>query len=335
MGGRRNKRKKSSQSDEDLNDSKISKHCISPPASELGISDLLCETNRILYECDDDQFSQVDISSLSKNCDSLSESTKLNMASNLENKYSSTGPTNSDIVALLSKIDLKITDMDKRLSTLESLEKKVDNFDKELKKLWLHIDSKVKAGDEKIDKITDRVESVELATGLNNDKLQQLEQENKTLKDSISYLQSQSMRNNLIFGNIEESPGEKPQDTEQKIRSFLHEKLHIAQSIVDSIKIERAHRMGPPTNHNTVSTASKKPRRVVCKFNLFTDRELIRKSSNQLRGTDFYIAEQFPPEIVAKRRQLSSKLKEARDQGKKAWISYDTLYIDGKPVKCT
>ena len=41
-----------------------------------------------------------------------------------------TGPTNADIVALLSNIQLKLSGMDKRLETLESLEKKVDGVDK-------------------------------------------------------------------------------------------------------------------------------------------------------------------------------------------------------------
>ncbi|KAH3721006.1 hypothetical protein DPMN_063918 [Dreissena polymorpha] len=44
-------------------------------------------------------------------------------------------PTNSDIVAMLGRIDLKLKDMDKSLKRIESLEKKVDNFDKELKKV--------------------------------------------------------------------------------------------------------------------------------------------------------------------------------------------------------
>ncbi|KAH3739997.1 hypothetical protein DPMN_046691 [Dreissena polymorpha] len=41
--------------------------------------------------------------------------------------------------------------------------------------------------------------------------------------------------------------------------------------------------------------------------------------------------EQFPQEVLAKRRKLGTKLKAARDEGKKAWIVYDTLYVDGRP----
>ncbi|KAH3771862.1 hypothetical protein DPMN_173191 [Dreissena polymorpha] len=43
------------------------------------------------------------------------------------------------------------------------------------------------------------------------------------------------------------------------------------------------------------------------------------------------VFEQFPPEIQEKRRRLVPKMKEAKRDGKKAWIAYDTLYIDGRP----
>ncbi|KAH3872787.1 hypothetical protein DPMN_036010 [Dreissena polymorpha] len=44
------------------------------------------------------------------------------------------GPTNADIIAMLGKIDLKLNDMDARFKVLEGLERKMDNFEKELKK---------------------------------------------------------------------------------------------------------------------------------------------------------------------------------------------------------
>jgi len=43
--------------------------------------------------------------------------------------------------------------------------------------------------------------------------------------------------------------------------------------------------------------------------------------------------EQFPQEIVVTRRRLVPKLMDAEKSGTTARISYDTLYIDGKPVQ--
>ncbi|KAH3709356.1 hypothetical protein DPMN_068818 [Dreissena polymorpha] len=57
-------------------------------------------------------------------------------------------------------------------SFLENLERKVMDFDKELKKIWLALDDRVKRTDA-------------------------LEKQREELRDSVAYLKSQSMRNNL------------------------------------------------------------------------------------------------------------------------------------------
>ena len=61
-----------------------------------------------------------------------------------------------------------------------------------------------KSFNDKIIKLDDRVDNIEMAEGQQQSKLQHLETENSKLKDSLSYLQSQSMRNNLVFCNIAE-----------------------------------------------------------------------------------------------------------------------------------
>jgi hypothetical protein len=37
--------------------------------------------------------------------------------------------------------------------------------------------------------------------------------------------------------------------------------------------------------------------------------------------------------VVKKRKELVPRIKAARKKDKRAWIAYDTLYIDGKAVK--
>ena len=46
------------------------------------------------------------------------------------------------------------------------------------------------------------------------------------------------------------------------------DKLKMAQDIVDNIKMERIHRMGPPPN-----ATGNGNRRIVCKFNMFTEKQ--------------------------------------------------------------
>ena len=234
-------------------------------------------------------------------------------------------PTNADIIAHLSRLESKITSLDRKLEKLDSLENKVNNFDSEMKKMWLHVTDSCKKTDSRITTVEDRVDSVEFSTSTAQETITRLETENDKLKQSMVYLQSQSMRNNLLFSGIPEIPSEKPDDTERIVRRFMCDKLQMASDLVGRMKIERAHRMG--------EKSQRYDRKIVCKFNQFADRETVRKLSSKLKGTSFYINEQFPIEVNEKRRKLVPKMNAAKRDGKRAWISYDTLYIDGVAVK--
>ncbi len=111
--------------------------------------------------------------------------------------------------------------------------------------MWIHVSDKSKEDSVRLNKLDDRLDTVEFTSGSAHDKITAMEKENAKLKDSVVYLQSQSMRNNLIFGNIPESQSEKPDQTEVKLRTFMHEKLGLAKELADSMKLDRVHRMGP------------------------------------------------------------------------------------------
>jgi hypothetical protein len=215
--------------------------------------------------------------------------------------------------------------MEKRLSSLEAVEKKVTEFESELKKIWIYISDTNKATIERVGKVEERVETTDFSLSLANSKVLELEKEKDSLKDEIVYLQSQSMRNNLVFSNIPEAPLEGPDVAEAKLREFMTDKMKIAKDIVDKMGFERVHRIGPKIDGKT--------RKLVAKFSLFKERELVRKQWKALEGTPYYVNEQFPKEVIDKRRKLVPKMKDARREGKTAWIAYDTLYINGKPVK--
>ncbi|XP_052225400.1 uncharacterized protein LOC127840939 [Dreissena polymorpha] len=140
-------------------------------------------------------------------------------------------------------------------------------------------------------------------------------------------MQAQSMRNNLIFSGINESSSEKPDDTERLLCSFIVENLQIPQDDAKCINLERVHRIGVRQSGN------QPPRPIVAKFSLFKDRESVRKSSWNLKGTNYYVSEQFPKDVADRRRSLMPAFRKARADGKKAWLSYDKLYIDGVPVR--
>ena len=95
--------------------------------------------------------------------------------------------------------------------------------------------------------------------------------------------------------------------------------------MVAEISFERVHRMG--------IKASAYNRNIVAKFSMHKDRESVKKYRSNLRGTQYAVFEQFPREINERRKSLVPKMKEAKSRNQQAWISYDTLYIDGKPVR--
>ncbi|XP_052259763.1 uncharacterized protein LOC127864106 [Dreissena polymorpha] len=242
-------------------------------------------------------------------------------------EMSNTSNNSIEILEFLKRIDGRLVNVEKRLDSLMGLEKKVDNFDMEVKKLRTAFEDRNRKLEERISKVEEKTESADFCLGMANSKMVELEKTDVRLREEVTYLQSHSMRNNLVFSGIAESTNEGQEDAETKVRGFIHEKMRIAKDIVDKISFERVHRMGPKREGEST------PRRIVAKFTLFKERELVRHQGSELKGTPFYVNEQFPKEVSDKRRKLVPRMKEARSQGKKAWIAYDILFVDGKPVR--
>ena len=207
---------------------------------------------------------------------------------------------------------------------MEALEGNVDKLDNEMNKIWVHVNDNMLKMGSRVDKVEEQLDSSDFSLGLVNDKMVELEKHNESLKEDIAYLHSQSMRNNLIFGNIPEARTDgQNENTEEILRCFLVDKMKIASDLVNKIQFERVHRIGPLSREGRGR-----------KFTLFKEREYVRKQWKALAGTNFYVSQQFPKSVSDKRRSLLPKLKEAKRQNKRAWLAYDTLYIDGKKISC-
>ena len=74
----------------------------------------------------------------------------------------------------------------------------------------------------------------------NYSRIKELEDSNQRLQDSVVDLKARSMRDNLLFHNIDESEEE---DCTEVIYSLLEEKLDMPEAR-SSIKIDRVHRVG-------------------------------------------------------------------------------------------
>ena len=205
-------------------------------------------------------------------------------------------PTNADIMKFLEKIDNRLNTVENKLETLHSLECKVDNFEKEMCKMWNYIQDENKITSEKINMVSEKAESTDFNLGIVTSRVHNLEIRNKQLSDELVYMQSQSMRYNIVFGNLDEVPTGEPENTESLGCDFLVVKMKIATDLVRQTKFERVHRMG--------ERRPGKIRPIVAKFNLSKEREMVRKAGSSLKGTRYFIHEQFPKEVSDKRRKL-------------------------------
>ena len=188
--------------------------------------------------------------------------------------------------------------------------------------------------DKLVTEITDLKQSLEYA----HSEIQDLKQENKNLQEEVEKIsvahtntvdtltrhektmidiQARSMRDNLIFSGIPETEGE---NTEDILSEFIRKELGYGEQI----SFERVHRIGPRHGQN-----GPKHRPIVAKFSHFKTKEEVRKKGPNLRGKPFGINEQFPQEIVNRRKELMPMLRKAKREGHKATISVDRLIIDG------
>ncbi|XP_053408727.1 uncharacterized protein LOC123559383 isoform X2 [Mercenaria mercenaria] len=129
--------------------------------------------------------------------------------------------SNSNIMEFLKSLEAKI----------DSLDKRVSSFEKDIKTLFTQIHDPRNSCFESFKKIDERIERIEFIMGEYQSRIQKIERENGDLRDKLTYLKSQTMRNNLVFGG-------------KKLHEILPNKLEIAQTTVKSMKIERIHRIG-------------------------------------------------------------------------------------------
>ena len=166
------------------------------------------------------------------------------------------------------------------------------------------------------------------------DNLKRCENINESLNEKLSDLEARSMRENLIFYGIPESP---PPVQGQPIQIENCERL-VKDLIKDYLKVDanempfdRAHRLG--------GFRAKKPRPVVVKFHQYSDRETIRLKSREdeirtsLRGSNLGIGIQTPLQYREARKALTDLVKKESDRGKKTRIVGSKLFVNNKLFK--
>ena len=143
----------------------------------------------------------------------------------------------------------------------------------------------------------------------------------REIDDGIDYIENQTRRNNLRIDGVIESPAETWADTKAAVRKTLAtSSLKLSERHANDIRIERAHRTGGD-NH------SDRPKTIVVKFESYKDRDTVMRAARKEKPRGVFVNEDLSHRVMARRRELMPRLRESRQQGNIAYLSYDRLVV--------
>jgi len=213
----------------------------------------------------------------------------------------------------LQKLDL----LDQIINKIDVMEKKYDNLEKNIYDIQLQINSQ----NIYINETTTRTTTVE--QNMNSIKMEnnKMQCENLDLKNRVVEMQTRSMRDNLIFKGIPDvSDFREQEDTEGKLKTFIATELEIEGGIpfhvVHTCRLRARQDNGP--------------RSIVAKFERRKDRQKVLAAAKEklAENRNYIVHEQFPQEVIERRRQLVPIMKDARNKGHVAYLRDDKLYVD-------
>ena len=128
--------------------------------------------------------------------------------------------------------------------------------------------------------------------------------------NKLADLEDRSRRCNLWIDGVTERKGETCEQFENKVPNIFKEKLGL-----ENIDIERAHR-------SKAKVSSSKPRTSVCMLLSYTHKKEILKNVKKLRGSNFFINENFCLETMHRRKELWEEVKRLRNEGQITFLNY-------------
>ena len=229
----------------------------------------------------------------------------------------------------LDKIDTIVTKLNAKVTKLEdcakSLDDRMDQVEKSTQLISNEFESQKKSLTDfrkDIDKVTKQFNTNKAKFDDSVDKkitetLSVIKEENDKLKRELTDFQMRSMRNNLIFYNINETEEE---NCAEVITNFCDEHLKIENSAT-KLSINDAYRLGKKGD---------KIRPILVKFASFENRDFVKKNAKNLKGSTYGISEQLPNDILKRRKEKLPILKDLRDRDLKAYFVKDKIYVNGK-----
>lgn len=157
-----------------------------------------------------------------------------------------------------------------------------------------------------------------------NDKISQLEIKNEQIeqnlenqKTAINNLERFNRRKNLIFFGVEENE-KSYQNLEKTILDIIRNSLKIQ---CDNNCIEHVRRLGKKGENI---------RPIIVTLQTMGLKIKIQQNKKKLESTPYYIKEDYPLDVLKKRKELQLEVEKERKKGRKAFLKYDKLIIINK-----
>ncbi len=106
---------------------------------------------------------------------------------------------------------------------------------------------------------------------------------------------------------------------------LLIRQVGIPPQVLNKMRIERGHRKGPYIQGMN--------RAILVKFHFFPDKQYVLSCASRLKGSKYFINEDYAAETEIKRRTLYPIVKAARQLPQykdKVWLHIDKLRVDGR-----
>lgn len=195
--------------------------------------------------------------------------------------------------------------MDEIMNALKTIQKELDDQRTEIRKSGEKVTEQVT---QNINKILD--ERFAILEGKHEKLKEKIENQEKR----IYFLEKQARQRNIVFFGLEEK--EKSYDNLQDtIINFINERF---TTKLESRDIQEIKRIGKP---------GERPRPIIVTFATLGIKINIFKQKGKLKDTQYYLKEDFPQQVLEKRRELQEQAKLEKEKGNIVKIKYDKLVV--------
>lgn len=240
-------------------------------------------------------------------------------------------PMLKELCQKMSNIENKLSKLDNIETRLNSMEAKFRSYDSDISMCKARIDH-LEQSAQFLSDVHDEQASIKVKLNSISNRIDV----SKEVESRLLDIETKNLQQNLLFFAIDEKHDEKgggngnenadanrDENCVEVILDFCENKLKI-ENAKTKVEIAKAYRLGKPKNDKS------KSRPIVAEFSKFSDREMVRNSSKQLKGTKFGISPQFPKEVLDRRKKLIPIMKRERGNKKNAYLIGDKLYVDGE-----